>query len=232
LNSGVYFGAEDASVAFDGNVLTRVNENSRTCTIGMAFKENYVGAIQQVKYFINYITNRDQYENNLIFEGFNELNAESGDAVEPTEIFTVKEEVHEGWNYVEFEEGEYPNFRYYRFRGLGIADGPCRIHEVTLTGLEVIRNEEETYSCKPQIVIKGEETVEFTNSVTFEGSKSSLLTEVKPRYGSRLGGDTVRFTGNNLDTDKSKYTITIDGVNCPVSTATASWVECTSGRRD
>jgi hypothetical protein len=103
-----------------------------------------------VKYFINYITNRDQYEGNLVFEGYNERDATGEDV---TEIFTVNEEVHEGWNYVDFEEGKYPNFRFYRFRGLGGASGPCRIHELTFTGLEVIQNEDETYQCKPKIVL-------------------------------------------------------------------------------
>jgi hypothetical protein len=46
LNSGVYFGAEDANIAFDGSVFTRVNENSNTCQIGMAFKEGYVGSLE------------------------------------------------------------------------------------------------------------------------------------------------------------------------------------------
>jgi hypothetical protein len=52
--------------------------------------------------------------------------------------------VHEGWNYVDFEEGSYPNYRFYRMRGLGGASGPCRLHEVTLSGLEVIQSEENT----------------------------------------------------------------------------------------
>lgn len=59
LNSGVYFGVSDANIAFDGSVFTRVNDNSNTCIVGMEFKEGYVGSLQQVKYFINYITNRD-----------------------------------------------------------------------------------------------------------------------------------------------------------------------------
>jgi hypothetical protein len=112
----------------------------------MEFKEGYVGAIQQVKYFINYISDRKQYENNLVFEGYNERDAE-GEAV--TELFKVGESVHEGWNYVDFEEGLYPNFRFYRMRGLGGNSGPCRIHEITLTGLEVIRNVASTYQCTP-----------------------------------------------------------------------------------
>jgi hypothetical protein len=135
LNSGVYFGVSDANIAFDGSVFTRVDDNSNNCIVGMEFKENYVGSLQQVKYFINYITNRDQYEGNLVFEGYNEKDAE-GEAV--TKIFEVGPEVHEGWNYQDFEEGSYPNFRFYRMRGLGGASGPCRLHEVTLTGLEVI----------------------------------------------------------------------------------------------
>jgi len=76
LNSGVYFGVEDANIAFDGSVFTRVNDNSKTCIVGMEFKAGYVGSIKQAKYFVNYITNRDQYENNLVFEGYNEANAE------------------------------------------------------------------------------------------------------------------------------------------------------------
>jgi hypothetical protein len=76
LNSGVYFGVSDANIAFDGSVFTRVDDNSNTCVLGMEFKEGYVGSLQQVKYFINYITNRDQYEGNLVFEGYNERDAE------------------------------------------------------------------------------------------------------------------------------------------------------------
>jgi len=86
LNSGVYFGVDDAKIAFDGSVFTRVDDNSNNCKVGMEFKADYVGSLQQVKYFINYITNRDQYEGNLVFEGYNDAKAE-GEAV--TELFKV-----------------------------------------------------------------------------------------------------------------------------------------------
>jgi hypothetical protein len=84
----------------------------------------------------------------------------------------------------------------------------------------------------PQLVIAGEDPVVFSNAVTFEGTKSAMLDKVEPRYGTRLGGDTVKFSGQNFSDDKSKYTITIDGVDCPVETATTSYVECKTGRRD
>jgi len=84
----------------------------------------------------------------------------------------------------------------------------------------------------PQLVIAGEDPVVFSNAVTFEGTKSAMLDKVEPRYGTRLGGDLVKFTGKNFSDDKSKYTITIDGIDCPVETATTTYVECTTGRRD
>lgn len=158
LNSGVYFGVEDAKSAFDGSVFTRVNSNENVCIVGMQFKAGYVGSLQQAKYFINYITDRRQYENNIVFEGYNDENASDEDI---TELFTVNESVHEGWNYFDFEEGSYPNFRFYRFRGLGGLAGPCRIHELTLKGIEVIESNESTHTCTPQLVIAGEEPIDF-----------------------------------------------------------------------
>jgi hypothetical protein len=42
------------------------------------------------------------------------------------------------------------------------------------------------------------------------------LNNVEPRYGNRLGGDLIKFSGKNLSDDKTKYTIKIDGIDCPV----------------
>jgi len=58
-----------------------------------------------------------------------------------------------------------------------------------------------------------------------------LVTDISPRYGTVEGGDTITFTGTDFSTDTSDYTITIDGVDCPVDTATSTEVTCTSGAR-
>jgi hypothetical protein len=34
-------------------------------------------------------------------------------------------------------------------RGLGGKSGPCRLHEVTLTGMEVIQSEANSLTCTP-----------------------------------------------------------------------------------
>lgn len=70
----------------------------------------------------------------------------SNDGETYDELFIVDENVHEGWNVHDFEENDltgddakrYPAYRYYRMRGLGVRNGPCRIHEIKFKGHEVI----------------------------------------------------------------------------------------------
>jgi hypothetical protein len=54
---------------------------------------------------------------------------------------------------------------------------------------------------------------------------------MSPRFGTVTGGTVLTFTGTNFVTDTSLYTITIDGIVCPVSAATATSVTCTTGSR-
>ena len=51
-------------------------------------------------------------------------------------IFTVSEEIHEGWNYYSYGPGKELQYRFYRFYG-SIA-GSCLVGEVSLRGIEVI----------------------------------------------------------------------------------------------
>jgi hypothetical protein len=57
------------------------------------------------------------------------------------------------------------------------------------------------------------------------------LQSVTPRYGPVTGGTEIVFAGENFPTDTSLYTITLDGINCPVTAATSTSVTCTSGPR-
>ena len=216
LNSGVYFGTpstSDLAKAFDESVFTRVDTSDRNCVLGMQFKEGYVGSISQAKYFINYITNRDQYENNLAFEG-------SQDGETYTEIFKVDAAVHEGWNYVDFEEGSYPQYRFYRMRGLGGTNGPCRLHEITLTGTEVILSDTEEFECTPQLVLDGVADPIALSPVMFKGTNTPTLESISPRFGTRLGGETITFTGTGFSNSKTSVTVTLDGIDCAVTSST------------
>jgi len=57
------------------------------------------------------------------------------------------------------------------------------------------------------------------------------LEAISPRFGTVVGGDEVTFTGINFSSDTADYTITIDGIDCPVSAATSTTVTCTTDKR-
>ena len=69
----------------------------------------------------------------------------------------------------------------------------------------------------------------FTNAIEFRQDKTPIVTSVSPRYGDINGGYTLTLTGTNLDA--ASATVTIDGVDCPVASATASTITCTVGAR-
>jgi hypothetical protein len=69
------------------------------------------------------------------------------------------------------------------------------------------------------------------NPVEYVSSLTAALTAVTPRFGTVVGGTEVTFSGTGFSSDTSKYTIIIDGINCPVSAATSTSVTCTTGSR-
>jgi hypothetical protein len=80
------------------------------------------------------------------------------------------------------------------------------------------------------VYINGSETVS-TNSVTYSSSFTPNLTAVTPRFGTVQGGEPLTFTGTGFPTAIADINITIDGVDCPVQTVTATEVKCLTGKR-
>lgn len=67
--------------------------------------------------------------------------------------------------------------------------------------------------------------------MTYSSTLTGVLSSVSPRYGAVTGGDSITFTGSGLSSTSSDYTITIDGVDCPVSSASFTEVVCVTGER-
>ena len=57
------------------------------------------------------------------------------------------------------------------------------------------------------------------------------LVSISPRFGRVEGGTPLTLTGTNFPTDTTKYTIIIDGIICPVDSATTTTVSCSTGSR-
>jgi len=179
--------------------------------------------LSQVKWFMGPMdaTFKAKLVDITVFQGSNDNSAF-------TTLFTVDENLHNGWNYYKWETAnDYPKYRYYRF--YGNSTGACAINEITFTGVETIDNEDASYTCTAKAIIDGTET--SLESVDYVGSLTSNLLSLSPRFGTVVGGDELTFTGDNFSADTSLYTITIDGVDCPVSAATSTTVTCTTGSR-
>jgi hypothetical protein len=132
------------SVLTDMNTIVDHKDTKTTgCNFGMTFKKGHVGVLDEAKVFINFITSTAPYVNKLHFEGSNDgwLTKER--------LFTYGQDVHEGWNYINYrDEGlDKPAFNSYRF--YGDATGSCRVTEFTLVGIEAIASEEPEPQCTP-----------------------------------------------------------------------------------
>jgi hypothetical protein len=163
-----------------------------------------------VKFFLPEIYNFAVYKDRTKFQG-------SHDKSTWVDLFTMQEGTKEGWNYHSFEDPK-PSYRYYRFAG--DAQGGCNINEISFTGVETVDNNDSTYTCAAKLVKDQVDT--SLNDVTYDGSLTPVVTSVNPRFGGVEGGETITFTGSNLDTDTSKYSIVLDGINCPVQSATST----------
>lgn len=67
-------------------------EGNAGCVLGTAFSSGFVGVLTAVRYFMPTIYDRNLFVTNLVFQG-------SSDNITYTDLFTVDNDVHEGWNY-------------------------------------------------------------------------------------------------------------------------------------
>ena len=91
------------------------------------------------------VFDRTKYVGLLKFQG-------SSDGVTYTDIFTVGNEIHEGWNYYDYQSDNL-KYRYYRFQGSAI--GACKVGEVKFRGVETIDSSSSTHTCSATLNLEG-----------------------------------------------------------------------------
>jgi hypothetical protein len=92
---------QDISMPFDDQLLLQaIGKSGETnCQFGGSFKENHVGMISQVKYFLPEIEDKTIYVDKLKFQA-------SSDNSTWVDLFTPDENIHEGWNYYKWETSD------------------------------------------------------------------------------------------------------------------------------
>lgn len=130
--------ASNASLAmavWDNNLQQGFTDVVKNCYFGTAFRVGYVGLVNEVKFFMTRFT-RSNFVNRLVFQG-------SMDGKTYNNIFTVGQEIHEGWNYYSYGPGNELQYRFYRF--FSSYAGACLVGEISLRGIEVIQDGNSSY---------------------------------------------------------------------------------------
>lgn len=188
------------------------------CYFGMSFKDNHVAILDEAKVFIGFLLDKKPYVDKLSFQGSNDHFATW------EELHIFGEEIHEGWNYIDYRDDgdEKPAFNSYRFFGSGV--GACKVTEFRLHGVQAIADESDSHECAAQIVL-GETTLDAAlEPVLYSAASTPKLTNMSPRYGSVLGGTTVTLTGENFDGNSAS--VLFDNRVCTVTSISATEIVC------
>ena len=107
------------------------------------------------------------------------------------------------------------------------------MNEIKFTGVETIDSDLPSFGCEAKIMFQGAEKVltEFSGEVTYIGALTPKLVAMSPRFGTVTGGTDVTFSGSGFSAVPAENSITIDGIDCPVSTAAEDAITCTTGKR-
>jgi hypothetical protein len=100
-----------------------------------------------------------------------------------------------------------------------------------MAGVETVSNIDATYTCPVAVEMNDVIVKNLTETVTYDGAITPLLTSIEPRYGPVTGGTSITFTGTGFSDDTTKYQVIIDKRNCTVTAATTTSVTCTADHR-
>lgn len=190
------------------------------CFFGMGFKDGHVAILDEAKVFIGFLLDKAPYVDKLSFQGSNDHWATW------EELHIFGEEIHEGWNYIDYRDAgvDKPAYNSYRFFGSGV--GACKVTEFKLHGVQAIADELSSHECPVQLIL-GDTSLDATlESVTYSAQNTPKLVSIEPRYGSVLGGTSVTLTGENFDGNTAS--VLFDNRVCTVTSITSTQIVCTT----
>jgi len=136
--------------------------------------------------------------------------------------------VHSGWNIWFNDFSTNSIYRYVRFRHNSTSR--CQIAELQFTGqisstlaVDLTKNT----TCPVKIIMYNQ-TVTVTGTINYSPTVTSTVTSITPKFGPTAGGTSINIQGNNFGTSVS---VSIDGINCIISSSNSTNIVCTTGIR-
>ena len=105
--SGTASKTELAKLIDSENMVDLKDTTTSNCYFQIKYKDSYVGVLNEVKFFITELIDKTPFVGGLKFQG-------SDDGITFTDLWTIDETVHEGWNNHDFVSDK-PSFNIYRF---------------------------------------------------------------------------------------------------------------------
>jgi hypothetical protein len=161
---------------------------------------------------MNTMINRENYfANKLKFQT-------SSDGSTWADEFIVDSNIHEGWN--EYIPATALEYQYYRF--FSTTKYAWQIGEIELIGNIVEISNAVSKECTISLKDSATQQQDFGTTITYKDTATPVVTQISPRYVSYKGGEDITFTGSNFSTVTSEIKISLNGIDCPIQTATAT----------
>lgn len=158
-------GSNPQALNDDVNTKDLSDTTSSGCFAEVSARPGYTFSIEEVKIFLNSLTNKTPYINgNLILQG-------STDGASFSDIYSYDESIHEGWNSVDWRSSSPQVFKTIRLQGA--VSGSCRLGEVKLIGVEVLDDSNTSTSCTAKLTLDG--ASQDLTAVTYSDANTSSL---------------------------------------------------------
>lgn len=211
------------TTVFDLAFTTTYQSPRIDCYIGLDIGAHRITDLTEVRFFPDPALTGSILSGTLI-EG-------SNDNITYITLATIDENAYDGWNTIRLDdESTSGRFRYYRLRGSS-SSAKCALAELQFYGVvqsDSVATDLDNINCAAQVTV-GNQIQTTASAITYRKSKTATLTSINPQMGTTAGGTDLILTGDFLQTDVSKIKVYIDDVECAVSTATSTQINCITG---
>lgn len=208
----------------DNLLSTYYDSTNNYCYITFEFLEGFLVQLKEVQYYPSTTKTIDNYYG-LIFEG-------SNNNINFSRLFTLDENIKTGWNSWVADNTVLP-YRFYRFSTpTSNHQSRCNIAEVKLIGLKYYTksNNLEMSECDTLLNFYGRNYL-FAKNIQYRKDQTPIVSSISPNIGPTSGLTTITINGDNFGTKTNSVNVTIDGVQCNISSVTNQKIMCKTNPR-
>jgi hypothetical protein len=152
----------------------------------------------------------------------------SNDAATWDTLSTVTASVHHNWNFWAPDTPLATQYRYVRLYSAPVTGtANCQWSEISVEGFRYYKTDIPNIStnlvCPVSLNVNGQ-TATLPQSVTYSSTATPTVTGITPAFGSQIATTPVTISGTFTGATSGNTVVTIDGIACTVTAATATQI--------